>query len=136
MLTKPDISTKSRALPKILIVLLVAVWVVAASINNAESLGNMISLNPSEVNLKTIRVIKNTDVKISNDSKVKINDFTVIQIASGKKMLSIDGLEPSASFNLAFDHPGTYVACYSKESKEAFSSSTCLQIEVIGLRSA
>jgi hypothetical protein len=136
LLSKPVITSSRRASQNIWLILFVAVGIVAASSINAESLGNMISLNPTGVDLKTIRVARSTDVQISNDSQETIRDFTIVQIASGKKMLSIEGLKPSASFNLAFDRAGTYVACYSKESKEAFGSSTCLQIEVVGLRSA
>ncbi|MDP7147202.1 MAG: hypothetical protein QGI90_00750 [Nitrospinaceae bacterium] len=135
MLSKPVIQNKGRKPQSIWLVVFIAVWIVAAFSNNAESTSNIISLNPTDVDFKTIRVGTSVDVKISNDSQVTIHNFTIVKFSTGKKMLSIDGLKPSASFNLAFDRAGTYVACYSKE-KDVVGQSTCLQIEVTGLRSA
>ena len=92
-------------------------------------------LNTPGPELKIFRVAKSADVRLSNDSQMTLLNFTVIQVTSGKKILSIKELEPHASLNLAFDRAGTYIACYRGEIKKNLSKSTCLQIDVVGLRS-
>ncbi len=101
----------------------------------AESGGSQISLSTPGPELKTFRVAKSADVRLSNDSQMTLLNFTVIQVSSGKRMLSIKELEPHASLNLAFDRAGTYIACYRGEIKKHLSQSTCVQIDVVGLRS-
>jgi len=98
-------------------------------------LNTMISLSPSVQQLETVVVTKNSEVQVSNDSVTTLYSFTVIKISSGKRMVSIDNMKPSASFNIAFDRTGTYVACYLNKSKKALTQNTCLQIDVVGLRS-
>ena len=104
-------------------------------LGTAESGGSQISLSTPGPGLKTFRVAKSADVRLSNDSQMTLLNFTVIQVSSGKRMLSIKELEPSASLNLAFDRAGTYIACYRGEIKKHLSQSTCVQIDVVGLRS-
>tara|TARA_B100000953_G_scaffold273625_1_gene245792 strand:+ start:267 stop:686 length:420 start_codon:yes stop_codon:yes gene_type:complete len=112
-------------------------FLIAMSIGSgtAESGDSQILLNTPGPELKTFRVAKSADVRLSNDSQMTLLNFTVIQVASGKRMLSIKELEPHASLNLAFDRAGTYIACYRGEIKKNLSKSTCLQIDVVGLRS-
>jgi len=112
-------------------------FLIAMSIGSgaAESGGSKISLSTPGPELKTFRVAKSADVRLSNDSQMTLLNFTVIQVSSGKRMLSIKELEPSASLNLAFDRSGTYIACYRGEIKKHLSQSTCVQIDVVGLRS-
>ena len=117
------------------LVLFIAIWVVAGLEGKAESTDTMISLNPSGQQLERILVTKSSDVNLTNDSVSTLYDFTVIQISTGKRMVSIDNIKPSASFSIAFDRAGTYVACYLDKSKKALSKNTCLQIDVVGLRS-
>ena len=117
------------------LVVFIAICVVAGLEGKAESTDTVISLNPSERQLERILVTKSSDVHLNNDSVSTIYDFTVIQISTGKRMVSIENIKPRASFNIAFDHAGTYVACYLDKSKKALSKNTCLQIDVVGLRS-
>ena len=117
------------------LVLFIAVCVVAGLEGKAESTNTAISLNPSGQQLERILVTKSSDVHLSNDSVSTLYDFTVIQVSTGKRMVSINDIKPSASFNIAFDRAGTYVACYLDKSKKALSKNTCLQIDVVGLRS-
>ena len=119
----------------ICLVLFVAIWIVALSGGKAESTDTVISLNLSGLQLERVLVTKSSDVHLSNDSVTTLYDFTVIQISTGKRMVSIGDIKPSASFNIAFDRPGTYVACYLDKRKKALSKNTCLQIDVVGLRS-
>jgi hypothetical protein len=117
------------------LVLFIAVCVVAGLEGNAESTNTAISLNPSGQQLERILVTKSSDVYLSNDSVSTLYDFTVIQVSTGKRVVSINDIKPSASFNIAFDRAGTYVACYLNKNKKALSKNTCLQIDVVGLRS-
>ncbi|KMP10282.1 hypothetical protein UR09_06760 [Candidatus Nitromaritima sp. SCGC AAA799-A02] len=79
---------------------LMAVWIVAGfGLGTAESAGPMISLNSPGVELQTFRVARSAEIKLNNDSHVTLHDFTIIQVASGKKMLSVKNLKPSASLN-------------------------------------
>ena len=117
------------------LVVFIAICFVAGLEGKAESTDTVISINPSERQLERILVTKSSDVHLNNDSVSTIYDFTVIQISTGKRMVSIENIKPSASFNIAFDRAGTYVACYLDKSKKALSKNTCLQIDVIGLRS-
>ena len=116
---------------------IMASFLIAMSMGSgtAESGGSQISLSTPGPELKTFRVAKSADVRLSNDSQMTLLNFTVIQVSSGKRMLSIKELEPSASLNLAFDRAGTYIACYRGEIKKHLSQSTCVQIDVVGLRS-
>ena len=104
-------------------------------VGKAESKNKVISLNVTGAQLEKILVTKSAEVQLSNNSLATLYDFTIIQIASGKRMLSVEGLKPSASLSLAFDRAGTYIACYSENSEEVLKKSTCLQIDVVGLRS-
>ncbi len=117
------------------LVLFIAICVVAGLEGNAESTNTAISLNPSGQQLERILVTKSSDVYLSNDSVSTLYDFTVIQVSTGKRVVSINDIKPSASFNIAFDRAGTYVACYLNKNKKALSKNTCLQIDVVGLRS-
>ncbi len=128
---------KNRSLIKqnIWLVLFIAIWFVAGLEGKAESTDTMISLNSSGRQLEKILVTKSSDVHLSNDSVSTLYDFTVIQVSTGKRMVSINDIKPSASFNIAFDRAGTYVACYLDKSKKALSKNPCLQIDVVGLRS-
>ena len=117
------------------LVLFIAVCVVAGLEGKAESTNTAISLNPSGRQLERILVTKSSDVHLSNDSVSTLYDFTVIQVSTGKRMVSIDDIKPSASFNLAFDRAGTYIACYSEDNEKSLSKNICLQIDVVGLRS-
>ena len=117
------------------LVLFIAVCVVAGLEGNAESTNTAISLNPSGQQLERILVTKSSDVYLSNDSVSTLYDFTVIQVSTGKRVVSINDIKPSASFNIAFDRAGTYVACYLNKNKKALSKNTCLQIDVVGIRS-
>ena len=128
---------KNRSLAKqnICLVLFATIWIVAVLEGKAESTDTVISLNPSGGKLERVLVTKNSDLHLSNDSVSTLYDFTVIQISTGKRMVSIEDIKPSASFNIAFDRAGTYVACYLDKSKKALSKNTCLQIDVVGLRS-
>jgi len=113
----------------------VTVWVIAGLEGIAESTNTMISLSPSGQQLEKIVVTKNSEVQVSNDSVTTLYSFTVIKISTGKRMVSIDNMKPSASFNIAFDRPGKYVACYLSKNKKTLNKNTCLQIDVVGLRS-
>ena len=104
-------------------------------VDKAESKNKVISLNVTGAQLEKILVTKSAEVQLSNDSLTTLYDFTIIQVASGKRMLSVEGLKPSASLSLAFDRAETYIACYSENSKKVLNKSTCLQIDVVGLRS-
>ena len=115
--------------------LFVTVWVVAGLEGRAESTNTMISLSPTGQQVKRVVITKNSEVQVSNDSVTTLYSFTVIKISTGKRMVSIDNMKPSASFNIAFDRPGKYVACYLSKSKKALTQNTCLQIDVVGLRS-
>jgi hypothetical protein len=95
----------------------------------------MISLSPSGQQLERIIVTKNSKVQVRNDALTTLYSFTVIKISTGKRMVSIDNMKPSASFNIAFGRLGTYVACYLSKSKKTFNKNTCMQIDVVGLRS-
>ncbi|HIF02817.1 MAG TPA: hypothetical protein EYQ84_05740 [Nitrospinaceae bacterium] len=95
----------------------------------------MISLSPSGQQLGRVAVTKNSEVQVRNDALTTLYSFTVIKISTGKRMVSINNMKPSASFNIAFDRPGTYVACYLNKSKKTLTQNTCLQIDVVGLRS-
>ena len=113
----------------------VTVWVIAGLEGIAESTNTMISLSPSGQQLERVVVTKNSEVQVSNDSVTTLYNFTVIKISTGKRMVSIDDMKPSASFNIAFDRSGTYVACYLNKSKKELTPNTCFQIDVVGLRS-
>jgi hypothetical protein len=128
---KKDFHTKQN----IWIAFFVTVWIVAGIEGIAESTNTMISLSPSGHKLERIVVTENSKVKLSNDSVITLFNFTVIKISTGKRMISINNMEPNASFNIAFDRPGTYVACYLNKSKKSLNKNTCLQIDVVGLRS-
>ena len=104
-------------------------------VDKAESKDKVISLNVTGAQLEKILITKSAEVQLSNDSLTTLYDFTIIQVASGKRMLSVEGLKPSASLSLAFDRTGTYIACYSENIKKVLNKSTCLQIDVVGLRS-
>ena len=129
------IMKKDYAKKNIWIALFVTVWVVAGLEGKTEATSTMISLSPSGQQLERVVVTKNSEVQVSNDSVTTLYSFTVIKISTGKRMVSIDNMKPSASFNIAFDRPGTYVACYLNKSKKALTQNTCLQIDVVGLRS-
>ena len=124
----------SLAKQNVWLVIFVAIWIVAGLEGKAESTDTVISLNPSGRQLERVFVTKSSDVHLSNDSVSTLYDFTVIQISTGKRMVSIDDIKPNASFNIAFDRTGTYVACYLDKSKKALSKNTCLQIDVVVLR--
>ena len=126
--------TSSLVKQNIWLVVFIAICVVAGLEGKAESTDTVISLNPSERQLERILVTKSSDVHLNNDSVSTIYDFTVIQISTGKRMVSIENIKPSASFNIAFDRAGTYVACYLDKSKKALSKNTCLQIDIVELR--
>ena len=126
---------KNCAKQNIWLALFVTVWVVAGLEGRAESTNTMISLSPTGQQVKRVVITKNSEVQVSNDSVTTLYSFTVIKISSGKRMVSIDNMKPSASFNIAFDRAGTYVACYLDKSKKALSKNTCLKIDVFGLRS-
>jgi len=128
---------KNRSLVKqnIWLVLFIAIWIATGLEGKAESTDTVISLKPSGQQLERLLITKSSDVHLSNDSASTLYDFTVIQISTGKRMVSIDDIKPSASFNIAFDRAGTYVVCFSNKSKKALSKNTCLQIDVVGLRS-
>ena len=117
------------------LIIFIAVWSFTGLAEKAESKNNIISLNGTGAQLEKILTTKSAEVQLSNDSLTTLYDFTIIQVASGKKMLSVEGLKPSASLSLAFDRAGTYIACYSENSKVVLKKSTCLQIDVVGLRS-
>ena len=111
------------------LIFFIAVWCLTGLIDKAESGNKVISLNVTKTQLEKILITKSAEVQLSNDS------FTIIQVASGKRMLSVEGLKPSASLSLAFERTGTYIACYSENRKKVLNKSTCLQIDVVGLRS-
>ena len=113
----------------------IAVWSLTGLIDKAESGNKVISLNVTKTQLEKILITKSAEVQLSNDSLTTLYDFTIIQVASGKRILSVEDLEPSASLSLAFDRAGTYIACYSENSEKVLNKSTCLQIDVVGLRS-
>ena len=113
----------------------VTVWIVAGLEGRAESTNTMISLSPTGQQVKRVVITKNSEVQVSNDSVTTLYSFTVIKISTGKRMVSIDNMKPSASFNIAFDRPGKYVACYLSKNKKTLNKNTCLQIDVVGLRS-
>ena len=129
------IMKKNYPKQSIWLALFVTVWVVAGLEGRAESTNTMISLSPSGQQLERIVVTKNSEVQVSNDSVTTVYNFTVIKISTGKRMVSIDNMKPSASFNIAFDRPGKYVACYLSKNKKTLNKNTCLQIDVVGLRS-
>ena len=104
-------------------------------VEKAESKNKVISLKVTGAQLEKILITKSAEVQLSNDSLTTLYDFTIIQVASGKRMLSVEGLKPSASLSLAFDRAGTYIARYSENSEKVLNKSTCLQIDVVGLRS-
>ena len=104
-------------------------------VEKAESKNKVISLNVAGAQLEKILITKSAEVQLNNDSLTTLYDFTIIQVASGKRMLSVEGLKPSASLSLAFERTGTYIACYSENRKKVLNKSTCLQIDVVGLRS-
>jgi len=133
--TPKSIMKKNYAKQNIWLAFFVTVWVVAGLEGRAESTNTMISLSPSGQQLERIVVTKNSEVQVSNDSVTTLYSFTVIKISTGKRMVSIDDMKPSASFNIAFDRPGTYVACYLSKNKTSLSKNTCMQIDVVGLRS-
>ena len=113
----------------------IVVWCLTGLIDKAESGNKVISLNVTKTQLEKILITKSAEVQLSNDSLTTLYDFTIIQVASGKRILSVEDLEPSASLSLAFDRAGTYIACYSENSEKVLNKSTCLQIDVVGLRS-
>ena len=129
------IMKKNYAKKNIWLVFFVTVWVVAGLEGKAEATSTMISLSPSGQQVERIVVKKNSEVQVSNDSVTTLYSFTVIKVSTGKRMVSIDNMKPSASFNIAFNRSGTYVACYLNKSKKALTQNTCLQIDVVGLRS-
>ena len=133
--TPKSIMKKNYAKQNIWLAFFVTVWVVVGLEGRAESTNTMISLSPSGQQLERVVVTKNSEVQVSNDSVTTLYNFTVIKISTGKRMVSIDDMKPSASFNIAFDRSGTYVACYLNKSKNALTKNTCLQIDVVGLRS-
>jgi hypothetical protein len=116
-------------------IIFIHAFIVLGLSGKAEPQGNIILLYSTETKLKTILVSKSAEVQLNNDSKTILYDVAIINVASGKKMLSIDDLKPSASLNLAFSKTGTYVACYSEESVKDLKKNTCLQINVVGLLS-
>lgn len=117
------------------LIFFIAVWCLTGLIDKAESGNKVISLNVTKTQLEKILITKSAEVQLSNDSLTTLYDFTIIQVASGKRILSVEDLEPSASLSLAFDRAGTYIACYSENSEKVLNKSTCLQIDVVGLRS-
>ena len=133
--TPKSIMKKNYAKQNIWLAFFVTVWVVVGLEGRAESTNTMISLSPSVQQLERVVVTKNSEVQVSNDSVTTLYNFTVIKISTGKRIVSIDDMKPSASFNIAFDRSGTYVACYLNKSKNALTKNTCLQIDVVGLRS-
>ena len=124
---------KNHAKQNIWLAFFVTVWVVVGLEGRAESTNTMISLSPSGQQLERVVVTKNSEVQVSNDSVTTLYNFTVIKISTGKRMVSIDDMKPSASFNIAFDRPGTYMACYLSKNKKPLNKNTCLQIDVVGL---
>ena len=129
------IMKKKYAKQNIWLAFFVTVWVVTGLEGRAESTNTMISLSPTGHQLERIIVTKNSKVQVRNDALTTLYSFTVIKISTGKRMVSINNMKPSASFNIAFDRSGTYVACYLNKSKNALTQNTCLQIDVVGLRS-
>ena len=117
------------------LIFFIAVCCLTGLIDKAESGNKVISLNVTKTQLEKILITKSAEVQLSNDSLTTLYDFTIIQVASGKRILSVEDLEPSASLSLAFDRAGTYIACYSENSDKGLNKSTCLQIDVVGLRS-
>jgi hypothetical protein len=115
---------KNRTKQNTWLALFITVWVSAGFGGVAESTNTMITLNLSEQQLEKIIATKNSQLQLINDSVTTLYNFTVIQIPSGKRMVSINNIEPNASFNIAFDRPGTYVACYSN--KKVLNKNTCL----------
>ena len=116
------------------LVLFITVCIIAGFEGNAESTSKTIQLKSSDGQLEKILVIKNSEVQLNNSSETTFHNFIVIQLSTGKRMVSIEDIKPSASFNLAFDRAGTYIACYSEDNSKVLSTSTCLQINVVGLR--
>ena len=117
------------------LIFFIAAGCLTGLVEKAESKNKVISLNVAGTQLEKILITKSAEVQLSNDSLTTLYDFTIIQVASGKRMLSVEGLKPSASLSLAFERTGTYIACYSENRKKVLNKSTCLQIDVIGLRS-
>jgi len=117
------------------LILVLAFWTFTGLVDTSESANKIISLNLSGAHLEKILIIKSAEVQLSNDSQATLYDLTIIQVASGRKMLSVEDLKPNASLNLAFDRAGTYIACYSENGLKELNKSTCLQIDVVGLRS-
>jgi len=131
LIMKSSIQTKKN----IWLVLFITICFIAVFEDKSESANKKIYLDSSERQLEKISITTGTEVELSNDSKTTFYNFTVIQIHSGKRMVSIENIKPSASFNLAFGSAGTYIACYSKDSEKLLDKSTCLQIDVFGFRS-
>ena len=117
------------------LIFFIAAGCLAGLVEKAESKNKVISLNVAGAQLEKIFITKSAEVQLNNDSLTTLYDFTIIQVASGKRMLSVEGLKPSASLSLAFERTGTYIACYSENRKKVLNKSTCLQIDVVGLRS-
>ena len=117
------------------LIFFIAAGCLTGLVEKAESKNKVISLNVAGAQLEKILITKSAEVQLSNDSLTTLYDFTIIQVASGKRMLSVEGLKPSASLSLAFERTGTYIACYSENRKKVLNKSTCLQIDVVGLRS-
>jgi len=107
--------------------------VLGLSLVKAEATGGPIPLNITEFVLPEFKVPKSSEIKLNNDNALALHNFTVIQVASGKKMLTIRKFNPGQSVNLAFDREGTYVICYSTDPGSLETRSTCLQISVVGL---
>ena len=117
------------------LIFFIAAGCLTGLVEKAESKNKVISLNVAGAQLEKILITKSAEVQLSNDSLTTLYDLTIIQVASGKRMLSVEGLKPSASLSLAFERTGTYIACYSENRKKVLNKSTCLQIDVVGLRS-
>jgi hypothetical protein len=95
----------------ILLVIFIVVGMITGFAGNAESTIKVIHLSSSGGQLKKILVPKSSEVQLSNGSGRTFHDFIVIQLSTGKIMVSIEDIKPSASFNLAFERAGTYIAC-------------------------
>ena len=117
------------------LVLFITVCIIAGFEGSAESISKVIQLKSSGGQLEKILVAKNSEVQLNNGSGTTFHNFMVIQLSTGKRMVSIEDIKPSSSFNLAFDREETYIPGYSEDGSKVLNTSTCLQIDVVGLRS-
>ncbi|MFQ5449289.1 MAG: hypothetical protein ACE5E9_01600 [Nitrospinaceae bacterium] len=100
----------------------------------AEAQARTISLNPPDKGISRVSISKGAAVQLSNDFKAALHNLMIIEVSSGRKVISVRKFLPGQTMELEFNQEGTYVICYSIGPEVQRVNDMCLQINVGGLQ--